>query len=77
MTMAEVDALFDEVHQPNKMAQLLFVKAGATALDRMSRINRIDSSPIRTQTWHPDACFGDSSSGASCYSCPKPLPVRR
>jgi len=26
MTMAEVDALFDEVHQPNKMAQLLLVK---------------------------------------------------
>ena len=26
MAIAEVDALFDEVHQPNKMAQLLFVK---------------------------------------------------
>ena len=26
LTLAEVDSLFEEVHQPNKMAQLLFVK---------------------------------------------------
>ena len=26
MSIAEVDALFDELHRPNKMAQLIYVK---------------------------------------------------